>query len=55
MNGIKLQGQIESFDQYVVLLRNTVTQMVYKHAISTIVPGRPVQFSVSTGDESAAS
>ena len=39
---IKLQGQIESFDQYVVLLRNTVTQMVYKHAISTIVPGRAV-------------
>jgi host factor-I protein len=42
VNGIKLQGQIESFDQYVVLLRNTVTQMVYKHAISTIVPGRAV-------------
>ena len=40
VNGIKLQGQIESFDQYVVLLRNTVTQMVSKHAISTIVPGR---------------
>ena len=33
VNGIKLQGHIESFDQYVVLLRNTVTQMVYKHAI----------------------
>ena len=45
VNGIKLQGQIESFDQYVVLLRNTVTQMVYKHAISTIVPGRAVNFS----------
>jgi host factor-I protein len=40
VNGIKLQGHIESFDQYVVLLRNTVTQMVYKHAISTVVPGR---------------
>jgi len=45
VNGIKLQGQIESFDQYVVLLRNTVTQMVYKHAISTIVPGRAVRFT----------
>lgn len=45
VNGIKLQGQIESFDQYVVLLRNTITQMVYKHAISTIVPGRAVNFS----------
>ncbi|MBL79066.1 MAG: RNA chaperone Hfq [Nitrosomonadaceae bacterium] len=38
VNGIKLQGQIESFDQYVILLKNTVTQMVYKHAISTVVP-----------------
>ena len=47
VNGIKLQGQIESFDQYVVLLRNTVTQMVYKHAISTIVPGRAVNFHAS--------
>jgi host factor-I protein len=46
VNGIKLQGQIESFDQYVVL-RNTVTQMVYKHAISTIVPGRAVNFSTA--------
>ena len=42
VNGIKLQGQIESYDQYVVLLKNMVTQMVYKHAISTIVPSRPV-------------
>ena len=51
VNGIKLQGQIESFDQYVILLRNTVTQMVYKHAISTIVPGRPVNFSQVDGEE----
>ena len=42
VNGIKLQGQVDSFDQYVILLKNTVTQMVYKHAISTIVPGRAV-------------
>lgn len=54
VNGIKLQGQIESFDQYVVLLRNTVTQMVYKHAISTIVPGRPVQFTAAAADDSTA-
>jgi host factor-I protein len=45
VNGIKLQGQVESFDQYVVLLKNTVTQMVYKHAISTVVPARPVNFA----------
>jgi host factor-I protein len=47
VNGIKLQGHIESFDQYVVLLRNTVTQMVYKHAISTVVPGRAVNFQAA--------
>ena len=49
VNGIKLQGHIESFDQYVVLLRNTVTQMVYKHAISTVVPGRAVNFQTAPG------
>jgi host factor-I protein len=55
VNGIKLQGQIESFDQYVVLLRNTVTQMVYKHAISTIVPGRAVNFTNGTPEASETS
>ena len=45
VNGIKLQGQIESFDQFAVLLKNTVTQMVYKHAISTVVPSRQVKWS----------
>ncbi len=45
VNGIKLQGQIESFDQFVVLLRNSVSQMVYKHAISTVVPSRNVKLS----------
>ena len=45
VNGIKLQGQVDSFDQYVILLKNTVTQMVYKHAISTIVPARMVNVS----------
>ncbi len=44
VNGIKLQGQIESFDQFVILLRNTVSQMVYKHAVSTIVPVRNVKY-----------
>jgi len=46
VNGIKLQGKIESFDQYVILLKNTVSQMVYKHAISTVVPARPVNLEV---------
>src|SRR5438477_13188938 len=52
VNGIKLQGQIESFDQYVVLLKNTVTQMVYKHAISTVVPARPVSVPLEHSQES---
>ncbi|MCY4642051.1 MAG: RNA chaperone Hfq [Gammaproteobacteria bacterium] len=43
VNGIKLQGQVDSFDQFVVLLKNSVSQMVYKHAISTIVPARTVK------------
>jgi len=48
VNGIKLQGQIESFDQFVILLKNTVSQMVYKHAISTVVPSRPVSHHSNT-------
>lgn len=46
VNGIKLQGQVESFDQFVILLRNTVSQMVYKHAISTVVPARNVRLTL---------
>jgi host factor-I protein len=43
VNGIKLQGTVDSFDQFVVLLNNSVSQMVYKHAISTVVPSRAVK------------
>jgi host factor-I protein len=43
VNGIRLQGQIESFDQFSVLLRNTASQVIYKRVISTIVPGREVR------------
>lgn len=50
VNGIKLQGQVESFDAFVVLLRNTVSQMIYKHAISTIVPSRAVRIPYDTPD-----
>ena len=53
VNGIKLQGTVESFDQFVVLLRNQVSQMVYKHAISTVVPSRNVRVGTSS-DESVA-
>ncbi len=51
INGIKLQGQVESFDQYVVLLRNSVTQMVYKHAISTIVPAKAISLNGDSGND----
>ena len=51
VNGIKLQGQVESFDQFVVLLKNTVSQMVYKHAISTVVPSRNVRVPVTPEEE----
>ena len=43
VNGIKLQGQIDSFDQFVIVLKNSVNQMVYKHAISTIVPTKSIK------------
>lgn len=51
VNGIKLQGHIESFDQYVVLLKNSVTQMVYKHAISTVVPARAITVPAETAEK----
>jgi len=54
VNGIKLQGTIESFDQFVVLLRNTVSQMVYKHAISTVVPARNVRLGNGATEEAEA-
>jgi host factor-I protein len=57
VNGIKLQGLVESFDQFVVLLKNTVSQMVYKHAISTVVPARnvssPLEYGNASGGASA--
>ena len=54
VNGIKLQGQIESFDQFVVLLKNTVSQMVYKHAISTVVPAGNVRIPLAGPEEDDA-
>jgi host factor-I protein len=53
VSGIKLQGQIESFDQFVILLKNAVSQMVYKHAISTVVPSRMVKVPMQNPGEGA--
>lgn len=50
VNGIKLQGKVDSFDQYVIILKNAVSQMVYKHAISTIVPARQVRLGPGQED-----
>ena len=55
VSGIKLQGQIESFDQFVIVLKNAVSQMVYKHAISTVVPARMVKIPMQGQAESNAS
>ncbi|MGR8998875.1 MAG: RNA chaperone Hfq [Gammaproteobacteria bacterium] len=53
VNGIKLQGKVDSFDQYVIMLKNTISQMVYKHAISTIVPSKAIKImrEDEAGDE----
>ena len=51
VNGSKLQGQIDSFDQFVVLFKNSVSQMVYKHAISTVVPSRPINLGAEKDAE----
>ncbi len=44
-NGVKLVGQVEAFDAFVVILRNSGNQIIYKHSISTIVPTRNVVYS----------
>jgi host factor-I protein len=54
VNGIKLQGQIEAFDQFVVLLKNTATQAIYKHAISTIVPAQNFRLVLNNEEKEAA-
>jgi host factor-I protein len=57
VNGVKLQGIITWFDNFCVLLRrDSHSQLVYKHAISTVMPAQPVQlFEPNDGDSEAAS
>lgn len=47
VNGIKLHGVVENFDKHVLMLKNSITQMVFKHAISTVVPARTVSVQSS--------
>lgn len=42
VNGIKLHGMIADYDEQVIMLKSATTQMVFKHAISTVVPGRSI-------------
>ena len=55
VNGIKLVGRIESFDQYMVLLRGNdqAVQAIFKHAISTISPAKQVAMSSREGGHGA--
>ena len=46
VNGIKLEGYVDGLDSYIILLKSKVTQCVYKHAISTIVPSQPVKLEI---------
>lgn len=43
VNGVKLQGVITSFDSYCMLLKSSITQLVFKHAVSTVMPSRNIQ------------
>ena len=53
VNGVKLQGVVSWFDNFCVLLRRDgQSQLVYKHAISTIMPAQPVQLYEPGEDES---
>jgi host factor-I protein len=55
INGVKLQGVITWFDNFCVLLRRDGhAQLVYKHAISTVMPAQPVQLFEPTAEEAAA-
>ena len=56
VNGVKLQGAISGFDNFCVLLRRDAhVQLVYKHAISTVMPANPIQlYDPSQNEEETA-
>ena len=51
MNGVRLKGTIKSFDNFVVLLKDATQQLIYKHAISTIVPDRDIKLDSSDSSD----
>ena len=54
INGIKLHGVIDDFDNQVIMLKNVITQMVYKNAISTVVPARMVNIPAGESGKNMA-
>ena len=50
LNGIKLQGQIKSFDQFVIVLSGSTPQLIYKHSISTIVPSQTIDIDTTNSN-----
>jgi host factor-I protein len=53
VNGTRLKGTIKGFDNFVILLKQTNQQLIYKHAISTISPDREVVIKQNSGEEGA--
>lgn len=41
-NGVRLKGVVKAFDNFVILLKESTQQLIYKHAVSTIVPERDI-------------
>jgi len=50
-NGVRLKGIIKGFDNFVVLLKDVTDQLIYKHAISTIVPEKNVEIKVESSEK----
>jgi len=49
-NGVRLKGTVKGFDNFVVLLKESTEQLIYKHAISTIMPERTVELRLEEHD-----
>jgi host factor-I protein len=47
-NGVRLRGNIKSFDNFVILLEESTQSLIYKHAVSTIVPERNIEVKFET-------
>ena len=52
MNGVKVNGQVKGFDSYIIMIEDEKKQqnMIYKHAVSTIIPGKYINFNNSNNN-----